>query len=92
MLFSIGHRALALPLATSRGLLDVEIPWLFVGLMVLVTAVAAVLIGRHVVRTSGPEATAAHAVSAKLWLVVYGVVTALLLIYYLNTFTSVFRP
>lgn len=92
LLFCVAHRALSLPLATSRGLLDVEIPWLFIGLMIVVTAIVAVLVSRQVARTSGAAATAEHVVSATLWFVGYSVLALLLSIYYLNTFTLVFRP
>jgi hypothetical protein len=81
-----------MPIATSRGRLGVEVPWLFIGLAFVVAALAAVLVRRHVLRTSGASATADHAIRADFWLVGYGVVTALLSLYYLYTFTSVFRP
>jgi hypothetical protein len=91
-LFSLAHRVFDTPLATSRGGLGIDIPWAFIGLALTVTAVGIPLVARHIVRTSGFETTVPHVVSAKLWFIGYGVLTTLLSVYYLNTFTTVFRP
>ena len=90
-LFSFGHRALNMPLMTSRGVVGIEIPWLFVGITILVTIAAAVLILRYVSRTSGTTAAVDHAIGANLWFVGYGLLTFLLTAYYFNTFTSAFN-
>ena len=91
-LFSFAHRVFNIRLATSRGVIGVDIPWAFIGLALTVTTVGIALVARHIVRTSGSATPVEHAVGARLWFIGYVVLTALLSVYYFNTFTTVFRP